>query len=121
MMPRVQRALFEGVAALDQLGIRYAVIGGLAVGVWALPRATRDVDLYAVGPLGEAILDRRRRMTTEGRDIWFASAEDLTLLKVFSDRPRDLDVVVAFRAGPGTRDLGVVGRGVEVLAGSSGG
>jgi hypothetical protein len=52
MIPRVQRALFEGVSALEALGLRYAVVGGLAVGVWALPRATRDVDLYAELPSG---------------------------------------------------------------------
>ncbi len=115
MIPRVERALLEGVSALDEVRLRYAVVGGLAVGVWAVPRATRDVDLYvelptsgraaleaalvrrgfdvpamsaelqqfgvfrsklvkervfldifdAVGPLGEAILDRRRMITMD--------------------------------------------------------
>jgi hypothetical protein len=172
MIPRVRRALFEGVSAFDDLGLRYAVVGGLAVGVWALPRATRDVDLYAelpddargavvrelrrrgfdvpamdaelqqfgvfrsklieervfldvfdaVGPLGEAILSRRRQVTTEGHDIWFASAEDLALLKVFSDRPRDHDDLVALLSVPGSSlDLGYVEKWVEVLDESIGG
>jgi hypothetical protein len=51
MIPRVQRCLHEGIAVMDELGLRYAVVGGLAVGVWSLPRATRDVDLYAELPL----------------------------------------------------------------------
>lgn len=39
-------ALAEAVAALDAAGIRYALIGGLAVGVHSgVPRATLDVDL----------------------------------------------------------------------------
>ncbi len=41
MTPRLQRALLEAVGALDELGLRYAVVGGLAVGIWAEPRATR--------------------------------------------------------------------------------
>jgi hypothetical protein len=47
VIPRVQKALLEGVGALEDAGIAYAVVGGLAVGVWSTPRATRDVDLYA--------------------------------------------------------------------------
>lgn len=145
MIPRVERALLEGVSAVEEVGLRYAIVEGLALGVWAIPRATRDVDLYvelpassrsnlretltrrgfdvpamdaelaqfgvfrskllkervfldifdAVGPLGESILNRKRRVTAAGRDLWFASAEDLALLKAFSDRPRDHDDLVA--------------------------
>jgi predicted nucleotidyltransferase len=50
MIPRVERCLIEGIAVLDELELRYAVVGGLAVGVWSIPRATRDVDLYAELP-----------------------------------------------------------------------
>jgi predicted nucleotidyltransferase len=150
VIPRIQKALLEGVGALDELSIRYAVVGGLAVGVWSTPRATRDVDLYAeldddnrdplraalarrgfevpgmneelarfgvfrsklirervfldifdaVGPLGAAILERRKQIETLGRQIWFASAEDLAVLKAFSDRARDLDDLAALIALP---------------------
>jgi hypothetical protein len=31
--------------ALDQAGVDYALVGGLAVAVWGAPRATRDIDL----------------------------------------------------------------------------
>lgn len=33
------------VGALDTAGIEYALVGGLAVGVWGAPRATKDIDL----------------------------------------------------------------------------
>ena len=148
MIVEVERALLDGIAALEALDVRYAIVGGLAVSVWAMPRATRDVDLYAdldhaqrpqvqkeleahgfevpamaeeleqfgvfrsrsrndgifldifsaVGPLGQAILDRRRRVTLEGRDVWLISPEDLILLKAFSERERDFeDLVTLYR------------------------
>ena len=172
MIPRVERALLEGVSALEEIGLRYAVVGGLAVGVWAVPRATRDVDLYAelpaitrdalqlalvrrgfdvpamaaelqqfgvfrsslktegvfldvfdaVGPLGEAILDRRRKVVAQGRELWFASPEDLALLKAFSDRPRDMDDLVALVSLPdGSLDTSYVDHWVKLLDESIGG
>lgn len=33
------------VSALDRSGIDYALVGGIAVGVWGAPRATKDIDL----------------------------------------------------------------------------
>jgi hypothetical protein len=33
------------LAALDQAGVDYALVGGLAVAVWGAPRATKDIDL----------------------------------------------------------------------------
>jgi hypothetical protein len=42
-------ALFESIVTLQELlkqkDIDFAVIGGIAVGVWGEPRVTRDVDL----------------------------------------------------------------------------
>ncbi|HMU40713.1 MAG TPA: nucleotidyltransferase [Pseudomonadota bacterium] len=148
MITEVERALLDGISALEALDVRYAIVGGLAVSVWAMPRATRDVDLYAdldpakkpqvqralethgfevpamseeleqfgvfrsrsrdhgifldifsaTGPLGQAILDRRRCITLEGRAVWLISPEDLILLKAFSERERDFeDLVALFR------------------------
>ena len=135
----LQPALDAALDALEGLGLRYAVVGGLAVGAWGVPRATKDVDLYAAfagavrprlrqellqrdfdvpamdeelerfgvfrslfrptsvfvdifdaeNPLGEAILKRRREVHVQGRIRWTAAAEDLAVLKAFSDRPRD--------------------------------
>jgi hypothetical protein len=171
VIPRVRKALLEGVGALEDAGIAYAVVGGLAVGVWSTPRATRDVDLYAellddnrdtlraalvrrgfdvpamneelarfgvfrskltrervfldifdaVGPLGAAILERRRKLATLGREIWFATAEDLAVLKAFSDRPRDLEDLVALIALPdGSIDLAYLDRWAKLLDASIG-
>lgn len=166
MTPRVERALVEGIAALDEVGIEYAVVGGLAVGAWSTPRATRDVDLYAglvdekreplraaltkrgfdvpamneelarfgvfrsklkrervfldifaaVGPLGESILARRKRLAALGTHVFFASAEDVAVLKAFSDRPRDLEDLVALIALPAdSMDIAYVDRWAKLL------
>ncbi|HZF56595.1 MAG TPA: nucleotidyltransferase [Polyangiaceae bacterium] len=136
------RALFSTLDALDRLGIRYAIVGGLAVGAWGVSRSTRDVDIYAelpperraleralseqgfhvpameeelerygvfrsrspdgvfvdifpaVGPLGEAILERRKSISVAGRPLWFIAPEELAVLKAFSDRPRDFEDLV---------------------------
>lgn len=47
--PRVVRALRAAHEAYTALGVRHALIGGLAVGVHGHARATRDVD-FLVGP-----------------------------------------------------------------------
>lgn len=46
----LSQALLDAVAALDALELRYAVVGGLAVGAWGVSRSTRDADLYAELP-----------------------------------------------------------------------
>ena len=37
--------LSKVLAGLDEAGVEYALIGGLAVAVWGAPRATKDIDL----------------------------------------------------------------------------
>jgi hypothetical protein len=44
-MKDVDQALRDAVAVLERLGVTYAVMGGLAVRIWSIPRATRDVDI----------------------------------------------------------------------------
>lgn len=124
--------------------MRHALVGGLAVSAWALPRATRDADLWveigakrpqlesalrsggfhvptmeeelnkfgvfrskdestgvfvdifdAVGPLGEAILSHRVEGQLAHVHVWLARADELAVLKVYSDRRRDFDDLVA--------------------------
>lgn len=36
------------VQALDAAGVDYALVGGLAVGVWGAPRATKDIDILVM-------------------------------------------------------------------------
>lgn len=50
MIPDLGRALIDGIEALEAAGVRYAMVGGLAVSTWATPRATGDADLYAELP-----------------------------------------------------------------------
>lgn len=144
MINKLERVLCEAVDVLERAGIKYAIVGGLAVGVWSVPRATRDIDLYAnlalehrrilkkelersgfdvpameeelqtygvfrsrsregvfldifdaAGPLGDAILERRKQARLFGRLLWIVSPEELALLKMFSDRARDFDDLVA--------------------------
>jgi predicted nucleotidyltransferase len=163
--------LVAGVEALDSLKLRYAIVGGLAVGVWAIPRATQDIDVYAeilpsagpaleqalrsrgfhvpamkeelerfgvfrsrssdgvfldifdaVGPLGEAIIRRRRQASIGGRDVWVIAPEDLALLKAFSDRPRDFDdLVVLLRRATSKLDMGYIEQWAKMLDESIGG
>jgi hypothetical protein len=47
--PRVLRALRAGHEALDRLGVRHVLVGGLAVGIYGRVRVTKDVD-FLVGP-----------------------------------------------------------------------
>jgi hypothetical protein len=42
---KLERALVRIAADLRQLGVRFALVGGLAVSVRAEPRTTRDIDL----------------------------------------------------------------------------
>jgi hypothetical protein len=45
MTKDVDEALREAVDVLQRLEVPYAIMGGLAVRIWSLPRATRDVDV----------------------------------------------------------------------------
>jgi len=146
-------------ALFEQLGVPYAIMGGLAVRVHALPRPTFDVDFTALLPRdalsdlyvaaeklgfsipsaqragwvdqvhglpvikfqwflgGRAIdvdvflaespfqlqlLDRRERHDAEGQEAWFITVEDLVLLKLLADRPKDrADIAdILFIQGP---------------------
>jgi predicted nucleotidyltransferase len=47
------QALEELCRFLDDAGLHYTLVGGLAVGIWAAPRATVDVDFLVSLPAGE--------------------------------------------------------------------
>jgi hypothetical protein len=48
---RILDATIQASKALDKLGVRHALIGGLAVGCYGYPRATKDVD-FLIGDEG---------------------------------------------------------------------
>jgi len=88
-------------------------------------RSSEGVFVYifsAVGPLGRAILDRRKRVELEGRPLWLTSPEDLVLLKAFSDRERDFEDLVNLTAIVGIKlDLDYVRSWAKQLDDSIGG
>lgn len=48
------QALRELCLFLDKSGLRYTLVGGLAVGIWSSPRATVDIDFLVALSTGEA-------------------------------------------------------------------
>ena len=123
MTPEVGQALLAAVDTLDGLGIRYAIVGGLAVGAWGVNRSTRDADLYAELPEAERpALQRameRRGFHVPAMDeelVWFIAPEDLAVLKAFSERPRDFEDLVNLSAVVGARmDVAYIRRWAKQL------
>lgn len=134
------------VAIFEQLDIPYALMGGLAVRIHALPRPTFDVDFTILIPRSllpdlqsaaedsgyavpetqaggwvdqvsglsviqfqlflhdrsidvdvflaetqfqQQLLERRKRHAIDDWEAWFVTAEDLILLKLLANRPKD--------------------------------
>jgi len=94
-MNDVIRTLRELVGILEDFGLTYAVIGGIAVRAYAIPRPTFDIDFTLAIPrerlseLQRELLKRRRYVETPDGDLWIASPEDIVLLKLLSNRGRD--------------------------------
>jgi len=66
--PLVQ-SLREICSFLDETSVEYMLVGGMAVGIWAEPRATEDIDLLVSIRLAD--LDNlRRHLTESGRFIF---------------------------------------------------
>jgi hypothetical protein len=80
------------------------------------------LDIFpAVGPLGEAIVRRRRKAKIAGRTLWVIAPEELAVLKAFSDRPRDfLDLVTLVNRTKAKLDLGYVEEWARTLDASIG-
>lgn len=47
MSASLERVLVDFVAAIERVGIEYALVGGIAVLSWGDPRTTRDIDVIA--------------------------------------------------------------------------
>lgn len=166
-MTDLEEALLKVAAALDDAHVPYAVIGGVAFGLWGEPRYTADVDfvvglnatnspdaIKALGarfplitpearerlasgahiqlaaakgvtadlipaafPLYADVLNRAQRHEIHGVAVSFCSPEDLILLKVVSERPKDReDVRVVLERRVKTLDCGYIERSLEALA-----
>jgi predicted nucleotidyltransferase len=159
----LNETLFDLIRLLDENNVPYAVMGGLAVRVYSIPRATLDIDLtiaierphlsglfdkleqcefsvpevYRTGwvdnvaemPLvklrryvagrgidvdvflaetayQQILMTRRRVAEIEGSRVVLVSPEDLILLKLVANRPRDLVDVqeILFTLGELDRD-----------------
>lgn len=136
----------EFVGLFERMGVPYAVMGGIALRIYAIPRPTFDVDFTAaidrnalpeiyqaaselgfaipeaqgngsinsvrdmpvvkfqwfVGsrvvdvdvflsetPFQTQVLKRRLRLAMDGWEGWFVTAEDLILLELLANRPKD--------------------------------
>jgi hypothetical protein len=117
--PRIEQATRVAAARLSELGVRYVLIGGVAVGSYAKPRATKDVD-FLVGPeawpstglivspisglpfqVGDVPVDtmlaprqaagieEALARGLESEGILVAPPEVLVLMKLIADRPQD--------------------------------
>lgn len=146
-MTDLTAALKDFVSLFERMAIPYAVMGGMAIRIYGIPRPTYDIDFTlaidrsrlgelfsGVQALGctvpeeylrgwvdnvaempilkfrlylenrgididvflaqsrfqEEILTRRRRELIDDRAVWLVSPEDLILLKLLANRPRDL-------------------------------
>jgi hypothetical protein len=84
-------ALVRATGAVDGLGLRYAIVGGLAVGAWTPPRATRDADLWVgIGAAGAAL----QAALVAARFHVPAMAQELERFGVFRSKAEDSGVFV---------------------------
>ena len=122
MTAALSRALLGAVGVLDRLKLRYAVVGGLAVGAWGVSRSTRDADLYAELPWDKRA-ELQRALEAAGFDVP-AMNEELQSFGVFRSRSADGVFVDIFDAvGPlgeqllsRRRDIDVFGQRLWVTA-----
>jgi hypothetical protein len=66
--PLVQ-SLKEVCSFLDEAAVEYMLVGGLAVGIWAEPRATVDID-FLVSTHINNVEDLKRRLTESSRFVF---------------------------------------------------
>lgn len=90
----VLEALIEATTFLENRGVPYAVIGGLAVQYWGEPRATRDVDIVVMvsgdrqeGFLSDALQQFRPRISDA---LAFARRNRVLLVSAVDGTPIDI-------------------------------
>ncbi|MBN2576458.1 MAG: nucleotidyltransferase [Deltaproteobacteria bacterium] len=122
MTAALEHALTDAVEVFDQAEIRYAIVGGLAVGAWGVSRSTRDVDFYAELPSGRRP-GLAKALVEKGFDVP-AMEEELRRFGVFRSRSSEGVFVDIFDAvGPlgeellaHRREVAVFGRTLWVTA-----
>jgi hypothetical protein len=162
-MNDLSKAIEDIIRLFDSLAVEYAVMGGIAVRAYGIPRATYDVDFTAAigrdalpglyervqalgysvpepylrgwldevggmpvvkfrlflegrgididvflaeSPYQASLLSRRRWVKLNGTDAWLVSPEDLVLLKLLANRPRDVADVGDVMFVQGQLDVG---------------
>lgn len=100
----VEEALFAIISVFDEQRILYAVMGGLAVRVYALPRATQDVDV-TISIERDRLPMLREKLGESGCAIspvydsnWLDSVEGMPLFKVkryVGSHSVDIDIFIA--------------------------
>lgn len=77
--PLIQ-SLRELCAFLDEIKIEYMLVGGLAVGIWAEPRATVDIDFLVPTHLND--FDLLKQKLTESKRFIFIHERPMTFGKI---------------------------------------
>lgn len=165
-------ALHQALEVFDSLHVPYAVLGGIAVRAYGIPRATYDVDFAAAIPRGDlpkfytavedagftvpeayrggwvdnvagmplvkfrlylagrgtdvdvflaesqflqSVLSRRRQVVVDDVPLWLVSPEDLILLKLMANRPRDIGDVGDVFFMQGQMDFAYLRRWADAL------
>ncbi len=108
-----EQAAWEVHQFLRDLGLDYAIIGGMAVQIWGDPRLTRDVDLTAAVPLDQPsqlfiqqVLDRFPARLEDALE--FAQRSRVILVQASNGCPIDIGLGL-----PGYEDE-VMRRAVEI-------
>lgn len=99
MTTGLAHTLIRAIDAIDEVGLRYAIVGGLAAGAWGVNRSTRDADLYVeLSSAGR----QRLKPALESREFEVpAMEEELRTFGVFRSRSADGVFVDIFDAvGP---------------------
>ena len=100
----IEEILFELVSLLDREGIPYAVMGGLAIRVYSLPRATQDVDITIaiererLDGLRDALHDLGCSLPSAYDSGWLDLVAGMPLFKVkrrIDSHSVDVDIFVA--------------------------
>jgi len=119
-------AIIRARTELESLGVRWAVVGGLALGVRAEPRQTRDVDLAIVvsgdrqaEELVRQLVDRGFRYLDEGPVIEHKEAKRLAAVRLQPPTSEGSPVVVdlLFHSSGIEEEVVAAADEVEVLPG----